>query len=286
MWSAIPIFPKTLPRLIPDTMKSFIAISKIILILLWTAPLLLIQMPIFLLHKGALSYTIPRLWHKGVCAIIGLKTEIRGTSVHNRQVIYVSNHLSYLDIPAIGAHLKASFIAKEDIAGWPVIGFLARAQQTAFISRSSAKAKKVANALDVMVKAGKSLILFPEGTSSIGTSVLPFKSSLFSLAQPKDMPPIAIQPFIIDLIDVNGKPLTPASRDLYAWYADMEFGPHIWDFLGQCEAEIDLIFHPIITARPEDTRKTLCERTYPLVVAGLPPQERVEKPNEEKTDEL
>lgn len=250
-------------------MKSFIAISKIILILLWTAPLLLIQMPIFLLHKGALSYTIPRLWHKGVCAIIGLKTEIRGTPVHNRQVIYVSNHLSYLDIPAIGAHLKASFIAKEDIAGWPVIGFLARAQQTAFISRSSAKAKKVANALDVMVKAGKSLILFPEGTSSIGTSVLPFKSSLFSLAQPKDMPPIAIQPFIIDLIDVNGKPLTPASRDLYAWYADMEFAPHIWLFLQTSGATVRLTFLDVITPSPEQDRKDLCKSVELQISSGL-----------------
>ena len=250
-------------------MKKFIAISKIALILLWTLPLLILQTPIMLFHKGSMAYTLPRLWHKGVCFIIGLKVEIVGIPVHNKQLIYVGNHISYLDIPAIGSVLKASFIAKEDIAGWPVIGFLARVQQTAFISRSSAKAKKVANALDVMVKDGKSLILFPEGTSTVGTSVLPFKSSLFSLAQPKDSGPIPIQPFIIELVDADGKPLTPETRDYYAWYADMEFAPHIWIYLQTRGATVRLTFLDVITPQPAQDRKELCKIIETQISSGL-----------------
>jgi 1-acyl-sn-glycerol-3-phosphate acyltransferase len=251
-------------------MKSFIAVFKIFLILLWTLPLFVVQICVLFFHKGKMAYTVPRWWHKGVCKIIGLKTEIRGKPVHDRQLIYVSNHISYLDIPAIGSYLKASFIAKEDIAGWPVIGFLARIQQTAFISRSSSKAKQVANALDLMVRDGKNLILFPEGTSTIGTSVMPFKSSLFSLSQPKGMAPVAIQPFILELIDVDGgKVLTPENRDLYAWYGDMDFAPHIWLYLQTKGATVRMTFLDVITPTEGQDRKELCKMIETQISAGL-----------------
>lgn len=250
-------------------MKKLIAISKIALMLLWSVPLVLIQICILPFHKGQSAYIVPRIWHKGICFFLGLKTEIRGTPVHNTQLIYISNHLSYLDIPAIGSYLKASFIAKEDIAHWPVIGFLSKVQQTAFISRNSAHAKKVANALDTMVKEGKSLILFPEGTSSVGTSLLPFKSSLFSLAHPKDMKPIAIQPFILELIEADGKPVTPESRDYYAWYGDMEFAPHIWVYLQTKGAKIRLTFLDVIPATEGMDRKELCKLVESRISAGL-----------------
>lgn len=252
-------------------MSSVIAVFKIIILLVWSVLLTTPQIFFLFFHKGKKSYYIPWMWHKGVCAILGLKTEIKGTPVHGRQLIYISNHLSYLDIPVIGSCLRASFIAKEDIAHWPVIGFLATVQQTAFISRSSHKAKKVANALDQMVKDGKSLILFPEGTSSAGTSVLPFKSSLFSLAQPKDLPhPVAIQPFVLELLDVNDQPLTKESRDLYAWYGDMDFAPHIWVFLKNKGATIRLTFLDVITPGDNQDRKELCKIVESQISSGLP----------------
>lgn len=252
-------------------MKKLIALLKTIAILGWTIPVVLTQMIVLLCHKGKYAYLIPQLWHKGVCAIIGLKTVIVGKPANDRQVIYVSNHLSYLDIPATGCFLRASFIAKEDIAGWPVIGFLATVQQTAFISRASSKAKKVANALDAMVKQGKNLILFPEGTSSDGLAVLPFKSSLFSISQPKDMAPIAIQPFIIELLDVDGKPLTKESRDLYAWYADMDFAPHIWEFMQTSGATVKLTFLDVMTPTLDQNRKELCQIVEKQISSGLNP---------------
>ncbi|OFW88618.1 MAG: hypothetical protein A3B66_09885 [Alphaproteobacteria bacterium RIFCSPHIGHO2_02_FULL_46_13] len=250
-------------------MKQFIAGFKTFLIAIWTILLASMQCLLVLVYKGKASYVLPRLWHKGVCAIIGLKVQVRGTPVHNKQLIYIGNHLSYLDIPAVGSVLKASFIGKDDIAGWPVIGHLAKAQQTAFISRSSRNAKKVANALDVMLAEGKSLILFPEGTSSTGESVLPFKSSLFSISQPKGLPPIPIQPFIVELIDVEGKPITPQSRDYYAWYADMEFAPHIWIFMQTKGATVRLTFLDVITPNPDQDRKELCKIVEQQISSGL-----------------
>jgi 1-acyl-sn-glycerol-3-phosphate acyltransferase len=252
-------------------MKKFIATLKIIAILLWSVPIVFFQSIVLLFHKGQHSYLIPQLWHKGVCLIIGLKVTVVGKPATNKQVIYVSNHLSYLDIPATGCFLRASFIAKDDIAGWPVIGFLATVQQTAFISRKSSKAKKVANALDVMIKDGKNLILFPEGTSSDGTDVLPFKSSLFSITQPKGLKPIAIQPFVIELLDVDGLRLTQKSRDIYAWYADMDFSPHIWEFMQTSGATVKLTFLDVITPTPNQNRKELCQIVENQISYGLNP---------------
>ncbi|MDD3020533.1 MAG: lysophospholipid acyltransferase family protein [Alphaproteobacteria bacterium] len=253
-------------------MTSLVAFFKIVLLLLWTLPLVTTQMLVLLFHKGQGAYIVPRFWHKGVCKIIGLKTEICGVPVHGTQLIFISNHLSYLDIPVIGSYLLASFIAKEDVAHWPVIGFLSKVQQTAFISRTSAHARKVANALYSMLKQGKSLILFPEGTSSAGTGVLPFKSSLFSLSMPKDMAPIPIQPFILELVSVNGLPPTSQNRDIYAWYGDMDFGPHIWEFLKNKGATVRLTFLPVIFPENGHDRKTLCQIVQHKIEAGLAPQ--------------
>ena len=250
-------------------MKKLCAVLKILLLVLLTLCVVVIQSIIRLFTTGSAAYFVPQLWHKIACFIVGLKVEVRGNIARGRQIIYVSNHISYLDIPAVGAHVRASFIAKDDIAGWPVIGALGRIQQTAYISRTSANAKKVANALDVMLKEGKSLILFPEGTSTPGETVLPFKSSLFSLALPKDLPPIAIQPFIIELIDADGKPLTKESRDYYAWYADMEFAPHFWIYLQTRGATVRLTFRDVIIPTANQDRKELCKITYDQISSGL-----------------
>ncbi len=97
-------------------MSSFIAALKIVALAIWSVPLVLMQIVALWFIKGRAAYCIPRIWHCGVAAILGLKVEIRGNIIHNTQLIYISNHLSYLDIPVIGTALKASFIAKEDIA--------------------------------------------------------------------------------------------------------------------------------------------------------------------------
>ncbi len=251
-------------------MSSLKAILKILALALWSIPLVLIQIIALWFIKGRAAYIIPRIWHCGVAAILGLKIELRGDIVHDKQLIYISNHLSYLDIPVIGTVLKASFIAKEDIAHWPVIGYLCRMQQTAFISRNSRHAKKVAGALEDMLAEGKSLILFPEGTSTVGTSVLPFKSSLFSLLEPKESsPPLPIQPFILELVSVNKKPITAASRDLYSWYGDMDFSPHMWVFLKNNGATVRLTFLDVIHPPTPFDRKTLCKTVEERITSGL-----------------
>lgn len=253
------------------------AIARLCAIVLWSLPLVAAQCIVLLFHKGPGSYFIPQLWHRGIAAIIGLKVEITGKPISQQQTIFVGNHLSYLDIFALGSIIRASFVAKEEIAHWPVIGFLSSVQQTAFISRSGGHAKKVANSLAAMLKAGKGLILFPEGTSTDGRTILPFKSSLFSLVRDETHGrAIQVQPFTLVLIETDGKPLvggpeTPLNggRDLYAWWGDMEFAPHFWKFLTLSGAKLRIIFHPVIKPTPDQDRKTLAKLSWDQVAASL-----------------
>lgn len=254
--------------------QKFFAIIKILLLIFWSAVLVPLQVIVLFFHKGKGAYFIPQLWHRGVSAVTGLRYEVDGVPISTSQTIFVSNHLSYLDIPIIGSVLRASFVAKEDVAGWPVLGFLSTVQQTAFISRSSEHVKKVTNSLAQMLGDGKSLIIFPEGTSTDGRTVLPFKSSLFSLVKSPNGSSYAVQPFTLTLLSTDGNPLDDSnniSRDFYAWYGDMDFGPHFWKFLCCRGAKVRLTFHAVIPPQVEHDRKALSKEAWDTIHNHLNP---------------
>ena len=184
---------------------------------------------------------------------------------------FVGNHLSHFDIFVIG-WLKASFLAKEEIATWPVFGFLTKLQQTAFISRSAKDAAKVKNNVDAMIDEGKNLIMFPEGTSTRGDTVLDFKSSLFSLALAHADRGFVLQPFTIILHKVDGrKSDTQELKDLYAWDRDnpIDIGPHIWNFAQTKGAELELVFHDPVEIAPGEDRKALARRIQQIVAQPI-----------------
>ena len=231
------------------------------------------QIIVLLLHKGRYAYFIPQIFHKGVCLIFRIKVQIEGVVPRDiQQTIFVSNHLSYLDIPVIGSVLRASFVAKEDVSGWPVFGFLSNMQQTAFISRQRNKAGDVQGNLDALLKDGKSLILFPEGTSTDGQSVFPFKSSLFSIAVGHSQPHLNIVPFTINMIRVDGRPvLAQEDRDTYAWHLKMDtpLEKHLWHFAKTDGAIIRLVFSPSILPNSHGDRKELAKACQEAVSNGL-----------------
>ena len=229
-----------------------------------------VQIIAMLLCGSKYAYTMPRLWHKGVCRILGLKVIIQGTACTDRQVIFVSNHMSYLDIPVIGSVLKVSFVAKSEVAKWPVFGFLSKLQQTAFVSRSKSTLGNDKNNLETMLKDGRSMVIFPEGTSTDGRSVVPFKSSLFSIVLADDGTDIWLQPMTLSLISVNGKsPSSQAVRDLYAWHGDMTLNPHLAGFGKISGATIKITFHEPIRARATPDRKVLSQLCHEKVLGGL-----------------
>ena len=105
-------------------MRSVIASAKLLAMALWSLSLIPFQLIVLAVHRGKWAYELPYLWECGVCRIFGIKVIIEGTPNKDKQTIYMGNHLSYLDIPAIASVLKASFVAKAEVAHWPVFGFL------------------------------------------------------------------------------------------------------------------------------------------------------------------
>ncbi|MFN3700326.1 MAG: lysophospholipid acyltransferase family protein [Alphaproteobacteria bacterium] len=254
-------------------MRSLIALSKFIAFFLLCAIFVPIQILVLAVSKSQASYALPYIWHKLVCAIFRLSVLVEGAPSRNKQIIYVSNHLSYLDIPVIGSVLKASFVAKKDVSRWPVFGFLSKLQQTAFIDRSRNAAVKEADSLDSMLTNGKSLILFPEGTSTDGRDVDPFKSSLFSLALKNNEKLLPIQPFSIILRSVNGESNidNQAIRDIYAWHKEMDtpLPNHLWLFAKSKGAKIILKFHQPHESAQYPDRKALSISCYDAVRSGV-----------------
>ena len=254
-------------------MREITASFKFLLFILLCIAVVPLQIIIFSIHKGPYAYIIPQIFHKGVCCIFRIKVIIeRDRPPENVQCIYVSNHLSYLDIPVIGRALKASFVAKEDVSSWPIFGFLSNLQQTIFISRERNKASDGRTNLDISIENGTSLILFPEGTSTDGQEVLPFKSSLFSIVFSEKRKSIPIYPFTVKILHVNKHSVsTQNDRDLYSWHFKMDttLGAHLWNFAKSSGATIVLQFHAPLTSQNYTDRKELAKACQDAVSKGL-----------------
>lgn len=248
------------------------AILKLTLFALLTLVVIPPQLVVMLFTRGKAAYYIPHIWQQGTCAALGIKVRIKGKPYTDRQTLYVSNHMSYLDIPVLGSAIRASFVAKHEVADWPVFGFLSKLQQTAFISRSREEAMTGTNTLEFMLKDGKSLIFFPEGTSTDGQDVLPFKSTLFSIAFQNPSLNLVIQPITLKIELTDGHP--PASqsdRDLYAWHINMDtpLHKHLWNFAKHKGTIISLHFHKEIEAQQHNNRKQLASTCHKIISNSL-----------------
>ncbi|MCK6418504.1 MAG: 1-acyl-sn-glycerol-3-phosphate acyltransferase [Alphaproteobacteria bacterium] len=242
----------------------------------------------FLLHNfrsKRLDLRFARRFHGLICQIFGLRITSRGIPCTNGQVLYVANHLSYLDIPVLGSLIVGCFISKNDVARWPLIGTLARLQRTAFIDRNPAAARQEQDNIGRRLREGLNMILFPEGTSTDGRSVLPFKSSLFAAVLEGESRLMMIQPITLRLTHVDDQTAETADqRDIYAWHRDMEtsFALHLWRFAQHRGAQLDIIFHTPFSAQAHGDRKTLAKAAHIAVSKGLEKDEPISLPEQEK----
>ena len=185
--------------------------------------------------------------------------------------LFVSNHLSYLDIEVLGSLIPGSFVAKTEVGTWPFFGALARLQRTVFVDRNrrgSADAQR--DSLQSRLEAGDNLVLFPEGTSSDGNRTLPFKSALFAAAGLRiDGKPLTVQPVSLACTTLDGIPLGRRLRPIYAWYGDMDLVPHLWNVVKQGQLRITVIFHPPVTLETVRSRKALADHCWRAIAAGV-----------------
>jgi len=211
---------------------------------------------------------IPMLYHRGACRILSINVTISGKLSTKKPTLFVSSHVSYLDIIVMGGHVPGYFIAKSEVANWPVLGPMSKLQNTLFIERRGKHAKGQVQQMQDHLKQGGNLILFPEGTSTDGEHVEPFKSSLFHAAELDD-PEVTIQPITVAYKTYRHQPMTRFLRDHYAWYADMPFGAHFVNVLGLANAQVELILHPTVKIADFESRKACARHCETVVSEGL-----------------
>jgi 1-acyl-sn-glycerol-3-phosphate acyltransferase len=214
--------------------------------------------------------SLPRFYHRQCCRIFGLKVRRIGQPVGARPALFVSNHVSYIDISVLGSQIAGSFVAKSEVAGWPFFGWLAKMQRCVFVDRQVRSTAEQRDAIAERLAAKDALILFPEGTSSDGNFVLPFKSSLFSVVFNRQSDqPIAVQPVSIAYTRLDGLPIGRQMRPFFAWYGDMTLPPHLWHFLGLGTVEVVVEFHAPTTVSEWRSRKELAQFCYDKISIAM-----------------
>ncbi|MBI1274275.1 MAG: 1-acyl-sn-glycerol-3-phosphate acyltransferase [Alphaproteobacteria bacterium] len=220
---------------------------------------------------------LPRRWKLGYAQgffrvarfLFGVKLLVRGTPRTHGPTLFTSNHSSYLDIILISTAVRTSFIAKGEIEGWPLINRLCELQDTLFVTRKAALAAKQRDTIRARLEQGDNLVLFPEGTTSDGNRVLPFKSSLFAtVMEPTAHGPVMVQPVSIIATALDGIPLGRTLRPIYAWYGDMTLGKHVWPLLQAGQITVELEFHEPVASNNFARRRELSDYCWTAVNRG------------------
>ncbi len=249
--------------------SNFLAFRRGFALICIFAFIILVQTPVQKLGYRA-SYRWGHRWHRWCRRAIGMEVQVHGAPSTVTPTLFVSNHVSYLDIPAIGSVLDATFIAKAEIKNWPLFGLLCKLQRTLFIERDRRKIREQRDEMFRRLEEGDDLILFPEGTSHNGTCVLPFKSALFGAAEWEfDGKPLTIQPVSIAYSMLDGIVLGRRMRPTFAWYGDMSMVGHFWKLLGTGKLGIDIIFHEPTNIAAFGTRKPLSDHCEKVVSRGV-----------------
>ena len=246
-----------------------IGVIRLIALLLW-----IIFVPLFFMLVRALKVKgyekIPHKFHNGTCRILGIEVVESGEMSLNRPTLYVSNHISYIDIFVLG-RIPAYFIAKAEVANWPVFGKLASFQNTLFIERSARKTGAQLLVLKDHLSKGNSLTLFPEGTSTDGAHVEPFKSSFLESANPADGGlRVPIQAITVAYTHHNGEKIdSQAVRDHYAWYAKMPFLAHFLGLFPLKKVRAKIHYHPVCYYDEFESRRACANHCQELIADKL-----------------
>ncbi|SNT26904.1 lysophospholipid acyltransferase family protein [Antarctobacter heliothermus] len=212
----------------------------------------LIERPLF----GARRPVTPLITQfvcRAVLAIMGLPVEVRGQRMTGPGAV-VANHTSWLDIFVLNSRKTIYFVSKAEVSGWPGIGWLARATGTVFINRDRREARAQTEIFEDRLLQEHRLLFFPEGTSTDGLRVLPFKTTLFAaFFSDKLRHQMQIQPVSV----VYHAPAGTNPR-FYGWWGEMEFGPSLLRILAQRrQGSVVLVYHPALRVDDFANRKSL-----------------------------
>lgn len=202
--------------------------------------------------------------------ILGLRLTVTGTPMTGRGAV-VANHSSWLDIYTLNAVQRIYFVSKTEVAGWPGIGWLARATGTVFVARRGSEAKVQQGVFEARLRAGHRLLFFPEGTSTDARRVLPFKPTLFAAFYTHGLEQVMhIQPATV----IYRAPKSGDTR-FYGWWGDMVFVQHLKTVLAAaCQGSVEVVLHDPVAVDDFADRKALAARCEAVIRAAH--QQRLE----------
>jgi 1-acyl-sn-glycerol-3-phosphate acyltransferase len=203
---------------------------------------------------------VTRWWHGRLCRALGVRVQVSGAVAE--RCLLVANHVSWLDVPALGAQAELAFLSKAEVRRWPLVGWMASLAGTLFIERGANQVGLVAREIAIAVAAGRSLVIFPEGTTSDGRQVRRFHPRLFSAVQ---QPGLGIQPVAIGYR--RGGCMTP---DLSVPYIDDDtLLANLLRVLQHPDLVVSIELLPPLWPGDGDHRRRLAERTRGAIAGAL-----------------
>jgi 1-acyl-sn-glycerol-3-phosphate acyltransferase len=239
--------------------------------LLFRLPLLVVVLVVtalvallFLLVEGATRRRLDRTPVAQICFLccyrcLGLRIRQTGTAPQGPALL-VSNHISWSDIPVLGGLTRIRFLSKAEVAQWPLVGWLARQAGTLFIRRGGGEASQRRNDIRETLEAGQSVLIFPEGTTSAGLTVLSFFPRLMGAATAADVP---IVPVSIAYLR-EGAPC-----HVSPFIGDDEFHHHLVRMLSAPAPEVQVTWHQPVVPHPGESSRDLSNRVRDIIVEGL-----------------
>lgn len=204
---------------------------------------------------------LPKAFHKVATRALGFRIEVEGEMARQRPLLLVANHLSWSDITVLGSVAEVSFVAKSEMANWPLFGLFARLQRSVFVERDR-KRKAVDQTSELAGRLGGkvAMVLFAEGTTSDGNFLIPFKSTLFGAARAavaNGGGRVTVQPVAIVYTRQHGIALDRRDRSRVAWIGDMDLIPHLGATLRDASVDVTVRFGEPIDFTEGSDRKAV-----------------------------
>ncbi|ODT03942.1 MAG: glycerol acyltransferase [Mesorhizobium sp. SCN 65-20] len=221
---------------------------------------------------------ILKIWHRAMLRALGMRVRMVGKMETKRPLMIASNHVSWTDIMALGSLVDVTFIAKSELSGWPLFGFLSKLQRTVFIERErKRKSGEQASEIARRLAAGNAMVLFAEGSTGDGNLLLPFKSTLFGAASMAiaegAADHVVIQPVSIAYTRIHGLPMGRQHRPIASWIGDMDLVPHLSQLLAEGGLDVEIRFGDPIEFSAKSSRKEATrlmeERVRELMLQSL-----------------
>lgn len=231
------------------------------------AVVLLAPVQLVLRGRDRAAAAVPHLFMRWLAALLRIEVVIKGQPSREAGTLFVANHLSWADVPVLGARVKASFVAKAEVEGWPLVGWLASLGRTVYVERERRRAAGAqSHAIAARLRSGDNVVLFPEGTTSNGVTLIPFRSSLFASVEAAG--DVIVQPVSLAYTRVGGVPVTRRTLPQIAWIGEAELAPHAADFLRLGRVRAELLFHPPVRRSDFPDRKALARHCEAAVARG------------------